>query len=72
MQLISSESSIVISTYPSKMPPSMTPEIVRTIPADSSISVTWIDIPFPIAPILSYHLTIQEPSKGYTVFKVRK
>lgn len=66
-----SESSAVISTYPSKVPPSMTPEIVRTIPADSSISITWKAIPFPLAPILSYHLTIQEPTKGYTVFKVR-
>lgn len=71
MQLVVSESSVVISTYPSKEPPSVTPEIVRTIPTDSSISITWIAIPFPLAPILSYHLTIQEPTKGYTVFKVR-
>lgn len=69
MQLVVSESSVVISTHPSKVPPSMTPEIVRTIPADSSISVTWAAIPFPLAPILSYHLTIQEPTKEYTIFK---
>ncbi|XP_025412408.1 proto-oncogene tyrosine-protein kinase ROS isoform X3 [Sipha flava] len=69
MQLMVSESSVVISTHASKVPPSMSPEIVRTIPADSSISVTWNAIPFPLAPILSYHLTIQEPTKGYTVFK---
>lgn len=71
LQLMVSEPSVVISTYPSKEPPSVIPEIVRTIPADSSISVTWTSIPFPLAPVLSYHLTIQEPTKGYTVFKVR-
>jgi len=71
MQFVVSEPSVVISTHPSRVPPSMIPEIVRTIPADSSISVTWAAIPFPLAPILSYHLTIQEPTKEYTIFKVR-
>jgi len=71
MQLVVSESSVVISTHPSNLPPSTMPEIVRTIPADSSISVIWAAIPFPLAPVLSYHLTIQEPTKEYTIFKVR-
>jgi len=71
MQLMVSESSVVISTHPSEVPPTTKPVIVRTIPADSSISVTWAAIPFPLAPILSYHLTIQEPTKEYTIFKVR-
>ncbi|XP_050056431.1 proto-oncogene tyrosine-protein kinase ROS isoform X5 [Aphis gossypii] len=69
MQFVVSEPSVVISTHPSRVPPTMIPEIVRTIPADSSISVTWAAIPFPLAPILSYHLTIQEPTKEYTIFK---
>ncbi|XP_050535151.1 proto-oncogene tyrosine-protein kinase ROS-like [Daktulosphaira vitifoliae] len=69
LQLIVSDPSVVISTRPSKVPPSSAPKIVRITPTDSSISITWAAIPFPLAPILSYHLTIQEFSKGYYAFK---
>ncbi|XP_050428827.1 proto-oncogene tyrosine-protein kinase ROS isoform X2 [Adelges cooleyi] len=69
LRLVVSDPSVVISTYPSKVPPSTAPKIVRATPADFSISVTWAAIPFPLAPILSYHLTIQELTKGYFAIK---